>query len=347
MECKKYNLRAFRELHTDGDKSAFVEKFSEPFLYIVEPEGSGRFVFPLPDKDSGRKLFLGTSEASDISLESEKINPKHLKIFHHAIIKAWCIEDQDTRFGTKLNGDPVRPLAVQSLSDETMLEVGEYKIRLYSVSRMAELVFSAPEKITKKAKAAKATTNRLARKPKGKKKLADKEEVRKFLDLFTMNQCRTLLPLAMESRYLEDDEFLEKHNYPFLFLETVKMQKGKAPLYDFSGVHVDQKVFWPLQLLGERKELVLGRSRSCEIFLQAKVVSKKHATFRKRDEGWEIQDHGSVNRTYLDDHAIPRNESKILKDMTVVSVSPHIKLRYYSSKSVLDMLSNLEMEFDF
>lgn len=347
MECRKYSLRAFRELHEGSDASAFVEKYSEPFLYIIDPEGTDRFVFPLPDKDSKTVLFLGSNEESDISLESKKINPKHLKIFYHAIIKAWCVEDQDTRFGTKLNGDPIRALAVQSLSDETMLEVGEYKIRLYAVSRMAELVFAAPEKFSKKEKPARTQTNRLPRKKAGKKKLANKEQVQKFLDLFTKNQCRTLLPLAMESRYLEDDEFLEKYHYPVLFLETVKMQKGHAPLYDFSGVHVDQKVFWPLQFHGDKQELILGRSPKCEIFLQAKVVSKKHATIRKRGDDWEIEDHGSVNRVYLDDRAVPKNEKCVLEDLTVISVSPHIKLRYYSSQSVLDMLSNLEMEFDF
>mgnify|MGYP006279906781 CR=1 FL=1 len=52
---------------------------------------------------------------------------------------------------------------------------------------------------------------------------------------------------------------------------------------------------WPLT-----KNLVdVGRSADSALFLDDITVSRKHAIFRKTDEGWTLEDSGSLNGSYI------------------------------------------------
>ena len=43
----------------------------------------------------------------------------------------------------------------------------------------------------------------------------------------------------------------------------------------------------------------VGRDPGSAIFLDDVTVSRKHATFERRDEGWFVKDTGSLNGTYV------------------------------------------------
>jgi pSer/pThr/pTyr-binding forkhead associated (FHA) protein len=43
----------------------------------------------------------------------------------------------------------------------------------------------------------------------------------------------------------------------------------------------------------------IGRSPDCDIFLDDVTVSRKHAVLLRRDDGYYIEDQGSLNGTFL------------------------------------------------
>ena len=54
----------------------------------------------------------------------------------------------------------------------------------------------------------------------------------------------------------------------------------------------------PLRLDPER-EVVIGRSRSCELTLQVGQASRRHAAVRFEDDHFRVRDLGSTNGTFL------------------------------------------------
>jgi hypothetical protein len=54
----------------------------------------------------------------------------------------------------------------------------------------------------------------------------------------------------------------------------------------------------------EGERTTIGRSPDCEIFLDDVTVSRKHAVLAQRDDGFFIEDLGSLNGTFLNRHRI-------------------------------------------
>jgi hypothetical protein len=61
----------------------------------------------------------------------------------------------------------------------------------------------------------------------------------------------------------------------------------------------------------------LGRHPDSDIFLDDVTVSRRHAAVRRRDDGYELEDAGSLNGTYLHHERI---ESAALHDMDEVQI---------------------------
>jgi len=64
-------------------------------------------------------------------------------------------------------------------------------------------------------------------------------------------------------------------------------------------------------------ETTIGRHPESDIFLDDVTVSRRHAAVRRRPEGYELEDVGSLNGTYLDHERV---ESAPLLDMQELQV---------------------------
>ncbi len=72
-------------------------------------------------------------------------------------------------------------------------------------------------------------------------------------------------------------------------------------------------------LLGRRfsltdRPLRLGREADCDILLHDDSVSRAHAQFERRLDGWYVVDGGSTNGTYVNENPIPGNQLLVNND---------------------------------
>jgi len=72
-----------------------------------------------------------------------------------------------------------------------------------------------------------------------------------------------------------------------------KLEPGTALLVLTRGFDADTRYVL------DKPETTVGRSADCDILLDDITVSRKHATFVLADDGVTVQDHGSLNGTYV------------------------------------------------
>ena len=85
-------------------------------------------------------------------------------------------------------------------------------------------------------------------------------------------------------------------------------------------------------LLGKRFALetgrvAIGRDANCDVLLQDDSVSRRHAHFERRLEGWYVVDEGSTNGTYLNDELI--EDARLLANNDRIQIGSTI-LKYLS-----------------
>ena len=56
----------------------------------------------------------------------------------------------------------------------------------------------------------------------------------------------------------------------------------------------------------DAERIVIGRSPDCDVFLDDVTVSRNHAVLARRDEGFMIEDQGSLNGTYVNRRRVER-----------------------------------------
>lgn len=71
--------------------------------------------------------------------------------------------------------------------------------------------------------------------------------------------------------------------------------------------------------------ITLGRSSDCDVVIDESVISRRHAELRRRPDGWEISDSGSLNGLTFGGEKV---QSHQLKDGDVISISDTVKLSY-------------------
>jgi pSer/pThr/pTyr-binding forkhead associated (FHA) protein len=70
----------------------------------------------------------------------------------------------------------------------------------------------------------------------------------------------------------------------------------------------------------DRDRLTIGRSPDCDVFLDDVTVSRRHAQLVQRDDGYAIEDLGSLNGTYVNRRRV---ESQRLEDGDEVQIGKY------------------------
>ncbi|HKP17703.1 MAG TPA: FHA domain-containing protein [Gaiellaceae bacterium] len=61
------------------------------------------------------------------------------------------------------------------------------------------------------------------------------------------------------------------------------------------------------QFIIDKQQTTVGRTPDCDIFLDDVTVSRRHAVIARSDDGFTIEDLGSLNGTFLNRHRIERS----------------------------------------
>jgi diguanylate cyclase (GGDEF)-like protein len=70
---------------------------------------------------------------------------------------------------------------------------------------------------------------------------------------------------------------------------------------------------------------VLGRNPDCEICVDGDGVSRRHARLVRDEEGWEVEDLGSANGTYVQGRQVDRHR---LQDGEILALGPMVSFRF-------------------
>jgi pSer/pThr/pTyr-binding forkhead associated (FHA) protein len=84
-------------------------------------------------------------------------------------------------------------------------------------------------------------------------------------------------------------------------------------------------------------EIVIGRTRDCDIVLDNLAVSRRHARLSRDDDGFHVTDLGSGNGTYLNGQQI---DQSLLKDDDRIAIGKH-KLIFRDTGSNVALASDI------
>lgn len=84
-----------------------------------------------------------------------------------------------------------------------------------------------------------------------------------------------------------------------------------------------------------KPEAVIGRDAGCDIIIPDRQVSRRHATLRRVDDGFELVDLGSKNGTHL--NGVPLTGSQRLQDGDLIQVALVAKLAFVGSEATVPL----------
>jgi hypothetical protein len=73
----------------------------------------------------------------------------------------------------------------------------------------------------------------------------------------------------------------------------------------------------PSRYLLDDREVLIGRDADVDIFLDDQTVSRHHARLRRTPTGFEVDDLGSLNGTYVDGRCVERSELRHLGELRI------------------------------
>jgi hypothetical protein len=85
----------------------------------------------------------------------------------------------------------------------------------------------------------------------------------------------------------------------------------------------------------DRKAIVLGRSPDCDYVINDRQVSRRHARLTKTTAGYQLEDLGSKNGTFLNGTAI--TEPVLLQDGDVIQVALAMKLMFLGTEATIPL----------
>lgn len=96
------------------------------------------------------------------------------------------------------------------------------------------------------------------------------------------------------------------------------VQAGPAMLNSNAGP-VAPAMTAPVRELREGRELVVGRSRRCDVSLVHASISRHHAVLAKGARGWELTDRESRNGTKVNGRPLAKGEPRLLASGDLLS----------------------------
>ncbi|MBI3241927.1 MAG: FHA domain-containing protein [Chloroflexi bacterium] len=91
---------------------------------------------------------------------------------------------------------------------------------------------------------------------------------------------------------------------------------------------------WPLN----KEELIIGRGAECDILINDKTVSRRHARVKREANRWMLYDE-SKNGTHVNGQ--PISGSHLLKDGDIVAIATAVKLVYVGSEATVPLAFEL------
>ncbi len=153
-------------------------------------------------------------------------------------------------------------------------------------------------------------------------------------------------------RGLDDKAFLQRFPNPFLLEEGLLRHETRS--FGKPGENGDVSSRWdelserqvfPIQRRdGKVGDVALGRGALMDVKLDAQSVSSRHAVFKPPGDGrgrWVVVDTVSTNGTFVDGVRIATGREVELSEATVLRFGPDLRLAFYESAQLLQVLRNL------
>lgn len=153
-------------------------------------------------------------------------------------------------------------------------------------------------------------------------------------------------------RGLDDKAFLERFPHPFLLEEGLLRHETRSFVKpDGNGDiatkwdEISERQVFPIHRRdGKVGDVALGRGALMDIKLDAQSVSSRHAVFKPPGDGrsrWVVVDTVSTNGTFVDGVRIATGREVELSEATVLRFGPDLRLAFYESQQLLQVLRNL------
>lgn len=90
---------------------------------------------------------------------------------------------------------------------------------------------------------------------------------------------------------------------------------------------------WPI----DQETFLIGRSKSCDLVLPERQISRQHARLRREADGYYIEDLGSKNGTYVNGQALTPFVPQRLKDGDEIALALCVRMRFVSAEVTLPL----------
>ena len=164
------------------------------------------------------------------------------------------------------------------------------------------------------------------------------------------------------SANLEKAEFIKRFTSPFLV--TVEEQRGGVPsslapggdlgnaatvcqspsgMRQASVAARDAKIYAIAKRAGANQapDILVGRSRDNDLWIDDAEVSKRHARFRTTPAGLELTDLGSTNGTWVNDKRLEKEKGQLLRTNDGVRFGRAAKTQMLDADAFYEYLSLL------
>ncbi len=91
----------------------------------------------------------------------------------------------------------------------------------------------------------------------------------------------------------------------------------------------------------KEKEILVGRSRDNDVWINDPEVSKHHVKLHAVKGGWQVVDLGSTNGTFVNDKRIETNKATPLNSYDAVRLGRAAKMQFLDPESFFEYLSVL------